>query len=231
MAGMSRMTSAIAVAAVAVLTVASCTGHDDSGDDRGDDAGPETLAPIPVEATIPGGTLTGGDSASITAVLADDVVTAEELAASYDAYVECLAGGGGSGRYAFDVELRTGLVVDWNVDDEPAALDRDVLSADCSRRFLGDLTRRFESGEPVPDDLAARQHTSIAACVEAVSPTAAANLPAQISVGTGGEAVSLSELQIDPVTLDPATLGSNPDDAAAVADCITAVGAEWRRFG
>jgi hypothetical protein len=214
-----------------------CIGGDDDGDDAegGPDATlspPETLAPIPVEATIAAASLAGEDSGSLDEVLADDTVTADELAASYERYIECLASGGGAGRYAFDIELRTGLVVDWAVDDSGGGtVDRDVLGASCSRRYLGDLTHRFESANPAPDDLSERQRASIAACIETVSPEAAANLPQEISVGTGGDASSLSELQLDPSALDPEVLGSSPDDIAAISDCIAAVGTEWRPFG
>ncbi len=224
-------------AALVVSVLAGCVGDDDDGAEDVDRPmprcpAPETLAPVPVDATIPGGTLAGEADSSIDEVLADDTVTAEELDEAYRRYVECLADGGGVGRYAYDIDLRTGLVIDWIVDeDDPAAIDRDVLSASCSRRHLGDLTRRFEQQNPAPDDLAARQRASIVTCVEAVSPEAAANLPAAISVGTAGEASSLGELQLDPAALDPESLGADADDIAAVSACIAAVGAEWHAFG
>jgi hypothetical protein len=223
---------------VVAATLTGCIGSDDDGgdDDEGVDAtlsAPETLAPIPVEPTIPAVSIAGD---AIGEVLADDVVTADELTAAYTGYIECLADGGGIGRYAFDVELRTGLAVEWTLvegdaDDGDGGVDRNALDTSCSRRFLGDLTRRFEAANPAPDDLAARQRDSIAACIAEVSPSAAANLPEAISVGTAGEAASLGELQLDPAALDPETLSSDPNDVAAVSDCIASVGSEWRAFG
>ena len=229
--------SRLAAAALVVSVLAGCVGDDDDGAedvDRPDDTlpAPETLEPVPVDATIPGGTLAGEDDSSIDEVLADGAVSEEELDEAYLLYVECLTSGGGVGRYAYDIDLRTGLVVEWIVDeDDPAAIDRDVLGASCSRRHLGDLTRRFEQQNPAPDDLAARQRQSIVTCVQAVSPQAAANLPAAISVGTAGDASSLSELQLDPAALDPESLGADAEDIAAVSSCIAAVGAEWHEFG
>ena len=225
---------ALAVA-LAASALAGCIGGDDAGEDdeRAADAtlsAPDTFRPQPIEATIPSDTLPGEDTSAVDEALADDTVTAEELTASFERYIECLTDGGGAGRYAYDIELRTGLVVDWT-DGDTVDVDRDLLNASCSRRYLGDLTRRFERANPPAAGLAGRQRASIAACVEAVSPAAAANLPAEISVGTAGEAASLGELQLDPSSLDPETLGADADDLAAVSACIASIGAEWQSFG
>lgn len=228
-----RSASRLAATSLVVAGLAGCISTDDGAEDEiSPDAtleGPETFPVQPIDATIPDASLAGEDDGTVDDALADDTVTADELAASFESYIECLAAGGGSGRYAYDIELRTGLVVEWNIDDG-GAVDRDVLGASCSRRHLGDLTRRFELEHPAPADLAARQRQNIVACVEAVSPQAAANLPAAISVGTAGEASSLSELQLDPAALDPDSLGADPDAAAAVSSCIAAVGAEWHEL-
>jgi hypothetical protein len=216
------------------LTVVGCDGGGDDGPaDPDSDAtlsAPETLPPVPVERTIPALTLAAEDTAFVGGLRADGTVTADELASAYDGYIACLAAGGAAGRYAYDVELRTGLAVDWSLDVDPA-VDRDVLGAACSRRYLGDLTRRFRAANPAPDDLAARQRQSIAACVGAVSPEAAANLPEAISIGTAGEAPSVGELQLAPGALDPEALGADPADIDAVSECIASVGVEWRPFG
>ena len=219
---------------VAASVLAGCTGGDGDRTDEieGADAtlrAPETLPPLQVDATIPVDTVAGESDGAVADVLADGTVTSEELAASYESYIECLAAGGGSGRYAYDIELRTGLAVEWDLEGED--VDRDVLGASCSRRHLGDLTRRFDRANPPAQDLADRQRTSVATCIQAVSPEAAANLPAAISVGTGGDASSLGELQLDPAALDPDSLGADADDLAAVSACIAAVGAGWQPFG
>ena len=222
---------------VAAGVLAGCIGGDDEGADDVDSpdatlSAPETFPASLVDATIPGDTLADDANATVDDVLADGTITPEELAASYETYVECLVEGGGSGRYAYDIELRTGLVIEWDLEGEDeGGVDRDVLSAGCSRQHLGELTRQFGVANPPTDDLAARQRARIAACIEAVSPAAAANLPAEISVGTGGDASSLGELQLDPTALDPASLGADAEDAAAVSGCIASVGSEWRAFG
>jgi hypothetical protein len=235
---LARSASRLAVGVVVAAALVGCIGGagDDAAEDADPDAtlsAPETLPPLPIEVTVPAETLPGEDGSAVAEVLADDAVAPDELAAVYVGYVECLADGGATGRYAYDIELRTGLVVDWTAEEggSTSDVDRDVLSASCSRRFLGDLTRRFEQANPPADDLAARQRASLSACIERVSPQAAANLPAQIAVGTAGEAASLTELQLDPAALDPATLGADPEDTAAVSACIASMGAEWRPFG
>ena len=65
----------------------------------------------------------------------------------------CLADGGGSGalRLRHRAAHRAGRRL--GEDDGSADVDRDVLSADCSSRFLGDLTRQFERDQPAGDDL------------------------------------------------------------------------------
>jgi hypothetical protein len=215
--------------------VAGCVGStDDGAEESSPDAtlsAPETLELQPIDATVPA-SLPGEDDSTVDEVLADDAVTADELAAAYERYIDCLAAGGGAGRYAYDVELRTGLAVEWATGaDGDGDLDRDVLGASCSRQYLGGLTRRFDLANPPPDDLADRQRASIASCIEPVSPEAAANLPAEIAIGTAGEASSVGELQLDPAALDPATLGADEADVAAVSSCIASVGAEWQAFG
>jgi hypothetical protein len=224
----------IAGVAVAVLVAGACSDDDAGLDEEGNPeatlSAPETPPPPQLEATVPGGTLPGEDGSTfVDDALADGTVTAEELTAAYDGFLACLADGGGTGRYAYDVELRTGLAVDWSTEDD--GVDRALLDTSCSRRYLGGLARRFEIDNPPPDDLAGRQRANLTACIERVSPTAAANLPAQIAVGTAGEASSLGELQLDPGSLDPDSLGADADDISAVADCIASLGAEWRAFG
>jgi hypothetical protein len=217
----------------AALGACDVVGGDDAAPGSNPDATlavPDTLPPTPVDRTVPAETLPGEDTVPVAAALADGTVTADELTAAYDRYVGCLAAGGASGRYAYDVELRTGLAVDVSGDVDPG-VDRDVLAASCSRRFLGDLTRRFEADNPPPADLGQRQRASIAACVGAVSPQAAANLPDAIAVGTAGDAPSLSELQLDPAALDPEALGADPADIDAVSSCIASAGVAWQPFG
>jgi hypothetical protein len=222
-------------AALTASALAGCVGsNDDGAEESNPDAtlsAPETLELQPIEPTVPA-SLPGEDDSTIGEVLADDTVTADELAGAYERYIDCLVVGGGAGRYAYDVELRTGLAVQWETGDEGAGdLDRDVLDASCSRQYLGDLTRRFDLANPPPDDLADRQRASIAACIEPVSAAAAANLPAEIAIGTAGEASSVGELQLDPAALDPVTLGGDEADVAAVSSCIASLGAEWQAFG
>ena len=81
---------------VAALGACDVGGDDGPGDSNPDAtlAAPETLPPVPVERTIPTGTLAGEDTAFVGSVVADGTVTADELASAYDGYIECLAAGG-----------------------------------------------------------------------------------------------------------------------------------------
>jgi hypothetical protein len=228
--------SGLIAAVLAATVLAACFGGSDDG--AGEEAGsnatlsiPATFALRPIDATVPDETLAGEDGSSVAEVLADDTVTEDELVAAYETYVACLVEGGGSGRYAYAIELQSGLVVEWAEDGGSADVDRNVLSAGCSRRHLGDLTRLFGRANPPGDDLDGRRSASIAACIEPISPQAAANLPAEVTIGTTGETTTVGELQLDPAALDPESLGSSPEDTAAVSACIASLGAEWRSFG
>ena len=130
-------------------------------------------------------------------------------------YIECLAAGGAAGRYAYDIELRTGLVVDWSLESTRRRSQR------AQRRLLAPLPRRpdepVRSGQPAGRRPRRTPRDSIAACVDPISPEAAANLPAAITVGTTGETTSVGELQLDPAALDPESLGSSPADTTRSA--------------
>jgi hypothetical protein len=229
-----RPRNLVPLAFVVLLTACIGASDDAPDEDEGGDAPrstPATFPPRRVDVTVPEETLPGEDASSVAEALADDTVTADELAAAYEAHVACLVEGGGSGRYAFDIELQTGLTVEWAEDDGTADVDRNVLAASCSRRHLGDLTRRFERANPPADDLDSRRSASIAACIEPISPQAAANLPAEVTIGTAGEVTTIGEMQLDPAALDPESLESSPEATAAVSACIASIGAEWHAFG
>ena len=121
---------------------------------------PDTFPLRPAEVTIPG--VTTDDTTAIADIVADATVTADELIGAYERYVGCLVDGGGAGRYAYDIELRTGLAVEWTItEDDPTDLDRNVLCATCSARYLGTITQRLRAGQPGgggPRQPAQRQH-------------------------------------------------------------------------
>ena len=104
------------------------------------------------------------------------------------------------------------------------------MSATCSARYLGNLTSDFERANPAAGDLDSRRSDSIAACIDPISPQAAANVPEEVTIGTADETTSVGELQLDPAALDPETLGASPEDTAAVDACIASIGAEWHPF-
>lgn len=216
----------------AVAGLAACTGDDTGNDDQpaATEQAPDTTRPALLYETIPPDATSDERSPFIESVLEDDNVTADELDAAFENYVACLDDAGAYGAYAWDVELRTGLAIDWAVNpDDPAAPDVDVLGARCSQLYLGELTRRYNAANPPDETLADEQRESVRTCLDAVSPTAAANLPDDMSVNTAGAGASVSELQLDVTGL----LGDEPSEAeiAAVNACIASLGAEWHEFG
>lgn len=220
-----RVGAGLLVTAAATLA-ASCS--DDGDADRPIDTLPpiDTQLPVVGDVTEPPVTRPSTEDEFIESIVADDEVTAEELDAAYQAYIRCLADGGGSGRYAYDIELRIPLTLDWTIDpDESGGLTANGLAATCARDFLDDLVDRFEAGSPPPDDLAARQLDNLAACVTRFSPDAAAALPDAVTLDTTGTLPLIDDLQLGRLTD-----GANPDIDVPVARCVESRGAAWREF-
>jgi hypothetical protein len=222
----------VAVAILVIGAATACGDDDDVTDDpSATDSPPETVPPQRQYETVPEASAPAGDGEFLAGVLADDTVSATELEDAYGRFVTCLDDGGGYGRFAFDVGLRTGLVVDWSInpDDPDAAADVDELGTACSQRFLGDLTELYNAANPPGEAYLDDVRNSVIACLETVSPTAAANFPDSVSVDTTGSAASVAELQLSAVGL----LGEDASstEASAVNACIASLGAAWRDFG
>ena len=76
-----------------------------------------------------------------------------------------------AGRYAYDIELRTGLVVEWvGATASRPDVDRNVLSAELLTPPPRRPDEQVRTGQPAGDDLDARRSDSIAACIEPISP-------------------------------------------------------------
>jgi hypothetical protein len=203
---------------------AACSGGDD---DRPDETAPAT-APIPIDQQLPDlVTEAAADPDFVDRILADDTVTADELAGAYDAYIGCLAEGGGSGRYSYDVELRAPLALDWGVPgDGPNGTAAAALDAGCSSAYLDDLVAQFDAGNPAPDELTARQRERIVTCVAAVDPGVAAEIPDAITTDTLDEGLYIGDPQ-----LGAEFLGADADQTEAIGLCFTTIGGEWHEFG
>jgi hypothetical protein len=218
------------LAAAAVL--AACSGDDgDGGDAQPDDTTQvvvvDSLVVPPEAIEEPVGTVVVSDTGFVPRVLADDVVTAEELTTAYTSYIDCLAAGGGSGLYAYDLDLLVGLTMDWRIGgDGGRGQASNTLDASCSESYLGDIANRFFATTPRPDDLQERQHDSITACVEAIDPAVAREIPDDITTDTAVEGVYIDEVQADL-----AFLGADADNADEISSCFTRVGVPWQRFG
>lgn len=184
------------------------------------------LAPT-LETVVPDPSAAGLDPDFLGDVLADDVVTTDELERAYVAYVGCLGANGGEGYYAFDIELRSGLNVIWQLVGPDGRIVADTLGieAACSEAFLGDLTRRFNEANPPGDDLGARQRAAVVACIEPLSQEAAAAFPEEVTVDTAVEAPTLDEILRTPDLLDVA-----PELRDPISRCIASAGAPWQAF-
>lgn len=223
-----RHAAGAVLAATAML--AACSGDD------GDDAESADTTPVVVVDSLvvppeaieqPVGTVVVSDTGFVPSVLADDVVTADELTTAYTSYIDCLTAGGGSGRYAFDLDLLVGLTMDWRIaDDGGRGQASNTLDASCSESYLGDIANRFFATTPRPDDLQERQHDSIAECVETIDPAVAREIPDDITTDTAVDGVYIDEVQADL-----AFLGADADNADEISLCFTRVGVPWQEFG
>lgn len=157
-------------------------------------------------------------------VLADDVVTVEELTDAHDRYIDCLVEGGAVGVSAFDLDLRV-VAADWLIPGAQGD-DQATLDATCRRDYLGDLILRFDEANPPPDDLADRQRASVVACVEAINPELAAQIPDIVTLDTTEQGVSVIDLQLDATALD-----ADVGEVDAVNRCTGMLGADWEQFG
>lgn len=217
---------------IAATVMRSAGGNDDSNRDAGRTDVAATLSvestlSDPLDTAVPDPTAAGLDPDFLGNILADDVVTADELGRAYRAYVDCLAANGGEGFLAFDIELRSGLNVIWQLVGPDGRMMADTLGVEaaCSETFLGDLTRRFDQNTPRAPDLGARQRAAVIACIEPLSPEAAAAFPAEITADAAEEAATLDEL-----LLSPELLGAAPELAEPISRCIASAGAPWTAF-
>lgn len=218
-------------------TVMRSSGGGDSTGSAGRRAVPATLAaestaPDAVFETVaPDPTAAGLDPDFLDDVLADDAVGADELDAAYRAYIDCLVVNGGEGYYAFDIELRSGLSIEWQLADADGNVVGDTVGVEaaCSATFLGDLQHRFDIANPPDPDLGARQRAAVVACIEPFSSEAAAAFPPEIAVDIAGDissdAPTLDELHTAPDLFEVAPALRDP-----ITRCIAAAGAPWHAF-
>ena len=93
------------------LVVAACSDDEDAdAPDDGSRPSIETTEPIIVEVTPPLELSASADPEFLADVVADDVVTADEVEEAYGHYIDCLADGGAAGIYAFDLALRVAVL-------------------------------------------------------------------------------------------------------------------------
>jgi hypothetical protein len=219
----------IAAVAAGVLLAAACSDDDTSsgGDGAGtaiDDTSAEPL--LLDEITAAPELNASADPDFITEVMSDGVISEAELGDAFQRYIDCLAEGGAAGIYAFDLSLRVAFS-DWAMADARADPDdHAVLSATCSRDFLGDLIPRYNEANPPASDLADRQRDSVAACIREIDPDIADAIPDVVTLDTTGAGAYLGDLQ-----LDVTALGADADQVAAVDRCIGTLGVAWTAFG
>ena len=210
------------------LVVAACSDDEDAdAPDDGSRPSIETTEPIIVEVTPPLELSASADPEFLADVLADEVVTADEVEEAYGHYIDCLADGGAAGIYAFDLALRVAYS-DWSLPEAQSdANDQAELSATCSRDFLGDLIVRYNEANPPEPDLAESQRASLVACIEAIDPDVAARVPDVVTLDTTGEGAYVGDLQLDVAEALRADAGQAP----AVERCVGSLGVPWTRFG
>jgi hypothetical protein len=211
-------TALLLVAVAAVL--GACSDDDDAPTE------PTPLMPGEIDVTPTLATIPSIDPDFVPSVLADDIVTAEELTTAYERYVDCLADGGASGEYAYDLSLHAALVLDnTNAAADTSDADGAALVAGCSNDYLDGLSDRYFRANPDPDDIGERQRDSIVACVREVDPAAAADVPDVVTTDTAAPGYYLSG------TLDVSFMTDDPEKIPAIERCFYGIGAEWRTFG
>ncbi len=213
-----------------VIGVTACSDDDENG--AGSEVERElqvtgTTSDFIVEFTPPVELQASVDPDFVANVLADGVVTADEMTDANQRYIECVADGGGAGIYAFDLDLLV-MLHEWSLPSTAARNAAASLHASCSRDFLGDLFPRYKATNPGDADLAARQRERLGACVAAIDPTAAANIPDAIPVDTTGAGATGEDLQLDPTALNP---DADAGQVEGIRRCIGAYGAEIVAFG
>lgn len=209
------------------LVIGACSDDDGGSEPGAAEPATATTADIVVEPTLALELNASADPSFISGVVADDVVSAEELEDGYQRFITCLADGGAAGLYAYDIDLHVGLAADWSLPSASAgANDAASLEASCSRDYLGDLIERFYDANPAPPDLAERQRASVVTCVEAVDPNLADAIPGALTVDTTGTGAFVGDLQ-----LDPTSIGAEPGQVEPFRRCMGSLGAAWTEFG
>ena len=106
-----------------------------------------------VESTVAPGFAVAERSRYVESVLDDGTVTSDELAQAYDDLVACLAEGGGTGTYAYDLAVDAGIALNWHVvGDDAAGTKGDILDHRCRFEYIGELDDVYLQARP--DDFA-----------------------------------------------------------------------------
>lgn len=217
----------VAAALVGLILAVGACSDDDAPEVDNNETVIETTTDINVEPTLAPEMNTSAETEFIDGVLADDVVSTEELEDAYERFIACLADGGAAGLYAYDIDLHVGLAADWSLASATAgANDAASLEASCSHDYLGDLIERYYEAHPAPPDLAEHQRESVVACVTAVNPAFADAFPDVMSLDTTGTGAFVGDLQ-----LDPGSLGAEPGEIEPVRRCLGSLGAGYTAFG
>lgn len=211
---------------VALVAAATACGDDDDAESSDTEPSIATEAPIPLVPPEPDLSDTpSADPDFIPAILDDDIVDDDELVSAYEAFVGCLADGGGYGRYAFDLALELPLTLDWRT---AADVDAAELEAACSRDFLGDLILQHATADSIPDDRDAARRASVVECVGAIDPAAAEDVPELLSTEQDDDADGYF---IGDADLDDDVYSDNDPAAIAIRDCYLSLGTGWTEFG
>lgn len=106
-----------------------------------------------VDSTVAPGFGVAERSRHVESVLDDGTVTSDELAQAYDDFVACLAEGGGTGTYAYDLAVDIGIALNWHVvGDDAAGTKGDTLDHLCRFEYIGELDDVYLQARP--DDFA-----------------------------------------------------------------------------
>ncbi len=163
------------------------------------------------------------DTSFIDGVLADGDVTPLEMEQAYLSFLECLSLGGGSGRYAYDLAVGSGIVLEWGVvDDSPEGELTDLVGNRCRAQYLSTVEATYAASHPTDSSGKEVVIQRTLSCVVSAFP----DLGGDLSADSTEEQLNKA---IDEVAEDP---NSTAQEQVQMYECsLFGSYGDWRAFG
>lgn len=196
---------------LAALALAACNGQP-----APESPSPASMAPPAGRGEVEARTW-AEDSTFVEAVLADGVVTREELEQAYARFEECLVGNGAAGEIWVAPEYgQTSPALNLYADDEYGERVQGILDS-CQDATLGAVERSFALANPVTPAQEAQMLDLALRCLRDRSPELADQVPVDADYGA--------------VRIWAVDFQSDPAHAQAIDECVVRLGIPFRSFG